>query len=481
MKQLLSTLLLLCFAFSMQLQAQTLSVQGVIKNADNSAAENGFYKVTFRLYTVKTGGSSVWNETLDSVNVKAGTYSAILGETEPFPAFDAPAYYLGITIENGQELTPRSRMTAAPFALSLIGTENKFPNAGSVGIGTLDPQKKLHVVANGAGVLVESGSSTATIKLQNDHGDWRLQGPHSSGGRLELETGDNADIVFYPGGGMVAGSVTAGIIEAKHGSNVAKIDIANNDNTWSLNGPHPSQSNLLEFEYNDGSQFEFYTDGGFVAHGNVVSNAGVGRVISESTATNLTASVAIKNNNGTWSLNGPHNRANNPLEFEFDNGGQFEFRDNGHLYLTTLHESSDRRLKKDIQPLSNSLDNLNQLNGYAYHWKDDKRSDRGQIGVIAQEVQAVYPELVEENGEGMLAVSYSGLVPVLIEAVKEQQTQIDLLAAQNDKMDSQLGMLMWMVGGMAGLLLLLTLGYVVKKNGGLARGTQRGWQTAVGS
>lgn len=50
-----------------------------------------------------------------------------------------------------------------------------------------------------------------------------------------------------------------------------------------------------------------------------------------------------------------------------------------------------------------------------------------QTGVIAQELQKLFPELVKEDKEGMLSVNYSGLIPVLIESIKDQQNQIDEL------------------------------------------------------
>lgn len=91
----------------------------------------------------------------------------------------------------------------------------------------------------------------------------------------------------------------------------------------------------------------------------------------------------------------------------------------------TLAQSSDKTLKTNINSLDNSLDNILQLNGYTYNWKaTENRSEELQIGVIAQEVEALYPELVRKDGNGKLTVIYSGLIPVLIEATKEQQVTI---------------------------------------------------------
>lgn len=78
--------------------------------------------------------------------------------------------------------------------------------------------------------------------------------------------------------------------------------------------------------------------------------------------------------------------------------------------------SSDRRLKQNISTLQNSLDKITQLRGVNYEWKVEPGTTR--TGLIAQEIQEVYPEIVSVDPEGMLMVDYAPLVAPLIEAVK---------------------------------------------------------------
>jgi hypothetical protein len=99
-----------------------------------------------------------------------------------------------------------------------------------------------------------------------------------------------------------------------------------------------------------------------------------------------------------------------------------------------LFQNSDVQLKKNIKPLSNSLQQLQQLNGYTYQWKDDNRSKKEQIGLLAQEIQQVFPQLVASDDKGELSVNYTGLIPVLLEAVKAQQKQIDTQQKQIDEL-----------------------------------------------
>lgn len=104
------------------------------------------------------------------------------------------------------------------------------------------------------------------------------------------------------------------------------------------------------------------------------------------------------------------------------------FSKNGYMWIQgTLTQNSDRNLKSDIQSLPNALQNLQKINGVSYKWRDTATmGSKREFGVIAQEVEQVYPELVGEN-EGFKTTNYIGLVPVLIEAVKTQQRMIEKL------------------------------------------------------
>ncbi|MDO7877159.1 tail fiber domain-containing protein [Hymenobacter sp. ASUV-10] len=95
---------------------------------------------------------------------------------------------------------------------------------------------------------------------------------------------------------------------------------------------------------------------------------------------------------------------------------------------------SDRRLKQDIRPLGPTLAQLLQLHGARYRWNAlgvarGGEAGRAQIGLIAQEVEALYPELVSTDAEGYKAVNYAQLTPVLLEAIRELKADNDALRA----------------------------------------------------
>jgi hypothetical protein len=96
---------------------------------------------------------------------------------------------------------------------------------------------------------------------------------------------------------------------------------------------------------------------------------------------------------------------------------------------------SDARLKDIKEKVPNALESVLKLNGYKFDWKEREQDIYGDdktilhikedIGVIAQEVEVLFPELARTNEDGYMSVRYQGLTAVLIEAIKEQQTQIE--------------------------------------------------------
>ena len=97
------------------------------------------------------------------------------------------------------------------------------------------------------------------------------------------------------------------------------------------------------------------------------------------------------------------------------------------------YSSSDKRLKENIKPIENPLGKIAQISGNTFDWVENSEvhSHKGSdIGVIAQEIEAVLPELVTTRENGYKAVKYDKVVALLIEAVKDQQAQIDELKSK---------------------------------------------------
>lgn len=88
--------------------------------------------------------------------------------------------------------------------------------------------------------------------------------------------------------------------------------------------------------------------------------------------------------------------------------------------------TSDKRKKTDIKLLEHDSSKIHQLEPKQYRWKSDDKKET-QIGFIAQDLQTVYPALVKENPKGDLSVDYNGLIAVLVNHIKDQETRISRL------------------------------------------------------
>ncbi len=126
---------------------------------------------------------------------------------------------------------------------------------------------------------------------------------------------------------------------------------------------------------------------------------------------------------------------------------------NGDILAIQVHSSSDERFKKNIAPIQSALDKVMSIEGVTYDFRIEEFADRNfpktkQLGFIAQNVEAVLPEVVRTNGDGYKAVDYSKITALLNEAVKEQQAQIQ---AQRQVIEAQEKMLTSLTEDFSGL------------------------------
>jgi hypothetical protein len=115
--------------------------------------------------------------------------------------------------------------------------------------------------------------------------------------------------------------------------------------------------------------------------------------------------------------------------------------------LIAYGSPSDARLKTIKERIPNALDTVLKLNGYRFDWKERENEVYGEdkqilhikedIGVIAQEVIEILPELARTNEDGYMSVRYQGLTAVLIEAIKEQQATIASLEQRINMLESK--------------------------------------------
>jgi hypothetical protein len=173
--------------------------------------------------------------------------------------------------------------------------------------------------------------------------------------------------------------------------------------------------------------------GNGVGSNNVILGSEAGKYAHNGSSNVFIGNQAGYNENGSDLLIIENSSSSTPLVY-----GNFVsnlFRINGDIEALTVNTPSDIALKKNIVQLADVTEKLNLIRGVYFDW--DLSGNIGlslkegrQIGIIAQEVEKVYPELVMINDKGFKMVDYSKLTPVLLEAIKEQQQQIDSYKSQ---------------------------------------------------
>jgi len=167
-----------------------------------------------------------------------------------------------------------------------------------------------------------------------------------------------------------------------------------------------------------------------------VTNSGVTSIVAGT-------GITISGGTGAVTINGSSGVPNAATQVSSLGVGTAASATTGEIRATNqivAYFTSDRRLKENIVNIQNPIEKVQQLNGVTYDWTDDYIAERGgadgyfvrkqDIGLISQEVELVMPEIVAENNEGFLAIKYERIVALLVEAVKEQQKQIEELKSR---------------------------------------------------
>ncbi len=449
MKNLFALLLaFIGFFANVHAQSANLSIQGVLRNSNGTAVENGQYELTFKLYLEESTGTALWEETIPEVDVEGGIYSVVLGSiTTLDAAFDQP-YFLGVSIEGGSELIPRARLTSSPYALSLIGDDNIFPNSGNVGVGAASPQHKLTVqVGNGTlGLDAEEDANNAAVITSVSSGLRFNAGGMDKDfdfeeGDVRLNNGDvrlnNGDIRLGDGNLLLENGKFIFSDEANSPSEVAslELDIAN--------GNDLILSNTIGNTNIEGNKIVLNSSAGAIE----INREGEGLHLkgTDSTFITLTAQSGTNANarfgffeNDSLKLEtegqdivinakGGTTRVMNTLEVGKNgvntytqalwgsymsrwshDGDDIKYVGSGHVDESAIwayddiaaklfKAISDKRIKKDfkISNAEHDLKTLKQIEVTDYRHIDEiKEGTAFRKGLIAQQVKSVFPEAV---------------------------------------------------------------------------------------
>ena len=158
-----------------------------------------------------------------------------------------------------------------------------------------------------------------------------------------------------------------------------------------------------------------------------LTNAGADRRIAIFSGSSTIESAAGTLVDTSGSVGIRVNESTLPLSYALDVSGSI--RASG-----TVLQSSDERLKENIYIIDNASDRLNAIDGVYFNWK---QKEERKVGIIAQQVQKVLPEVVSEDNNGYLNVDYGGLVPLLIENIKEHKSIINDLEKRISQLEDK--------------------------------------------
>lgn len=537
---LILVLILICSAASSLAQSQlpnSLNYQGVLTGTDNKPVADGSYRLTFKLYKAATGGTALWTETKNTTTSN-GVFSVILGKVTSLAniPFDAP-YWLGITVENGSEMTPRVELTASAYSLRSRSVADSSVSGASIANG--------QVIRNVNGirdsVSIEAGSN---VSIQKSAHKLTISSSGSGSSPWITDTngitysGGNVAIGAYPGSSALLVASQSGITTPQlrlheTTSGYARLNFDNGsgaNNFWAIAGlTATTRSNERLNFYNHqtgdimsisgdgrvriGPDSKFETKEGGLSQLTVESHYRQAAYFSaDSTPTNLNGVVDVENlsplqhaigvysninrsaygvgvrgdaqglggvgvfgyaNFGPTSLNGNYDYIGvkglatggtigsvNYGVWASGNGGSattnYAVYGQGDIaYTGSLIHVSDAKFKENVQPLKGVVNRLMQITPKSYTFRNGPPyevmnfSSGKQYGVIAQEIEKVFPDLVvdaidpgidpnnpKDPGKPIhyKGVKYLQMIPILLEAIREQQQEIQQLKLEIEQL-----------------------------------------------
>lgn len=301
--------------------------------------------------------------------------------------------------------------SATTLAASLAQILNNDKTIMSCSSGTAFPTTNLQV-----GMLCLRTDQNKLYQLQDTTPTWVLLADLAYSATL-------AGITGLGGTPAAAGTASAGTSTA-----VARADHV-----------HPAQTSISG---NAGTATKWATARTLTFNGGATGSVSLDGSADVSVTLTLAGNAPTATNATTAAMANALNTANNYQVNSVGvgtaaSGTAGEIRATGNI---TAYYSSDARLKENVKVIENAIEKLKQIDGVSFDWTDEFIEKSGgedgyftrkaDVGVIAQDLQKVLPEVVAKREDGYLAVRYDRIVALLIAAMKEQQARIEALEAK---------------------------------------------------
>ena len=446
-----------------------INYQGMLSDAEGNPL-NATLSVQFSFFLTETEGTAFWSETHE-VRIIDGLFNVLLGSQTSFDEMTVPSpeeIYLEIQVGDDPPMTPRKPLTSVSYAFRSDNADHLEGYSASSfvrKINNVNPGGGNIDLIAGSNVTIspDPGSHRITISASggssggDDLGDHRADQNIILGSHWLSGDGGNEGISIGSSGSVsIPNSITC------HSTIFSTGNIQSNGVLIGVSGVQANGGSIRT-----GSPSEPYGSGDIAATDDLSADDDVfagDRVVSKG---NIISgdNMAIENHLGvnmgggystTYALqvNGISYFTGNITTGDklmssghagINSGGYsttYALHVNGSAYTTGSWVGSDIKLKKNIGIINNPLSKAMQLKGISYDWKTDEYQDREfsddrQYGFIAQEVEKIFPDMVKTDENGEKAVAYYQLIPVLLEALKQQQKAIEELQEKFNQLENR--------------------------------------------
>ena len=293
--------------------------------------------------------------------------------------------------------------------IRLDSNGNSYFNGGNVGIGTASPGQNLTVSSSGvtySRVATSSSTGAGVQEVVNSDGDGISTISYSNSASGTLFGVNRADKTFIDSNQETVIGTSGSKFLILATNSTERMRIASNGN--------------VAIGTTDTSDVRFRVDQN--------ENDDHTAFFKNTCAANAIVGITYKTDNTS--------NASNKFGFQIDDNGneRFAARMNGDVYSATGSFSSDIRLKENIEDCEPMLEKLKQVRIVDFDWIGDVGPEGRQRGVIAQEIELIFPELIQQPHE-YKELKKSEITPILIKAIQEQQTIIEDLKARIETLE----------------------------------------------